>query len=95
MKIHEGRPHVLDLLTDGSIGLMINTPLGKESHIDDYEIRRAAIIHNVPYTTTIPGAIAACEGIVALNTKNLSVKSVQEYHAGLSKQGLVNQVLRR
>ncbi len=85
MKIHEGRPHVLDLLTDGSIGLMINTPLGKESHIDDYEIRRAAIIHNVPYTTTISGAIAACEGIVALNSKEMSVKSVQEYHAGLSK----------
>jgi carbamoyl-phosphate synthase large subunit len=86
MKIHEGRPHVLDLLTDGSIGLMINTPIGKESHIDDYEIRRAAIIHNVPYTTTIPGAIAACEGIIALNTKNITVKSVQEYHAGLMKQ---------
>ncbi len=82
MKIHEGRPHVLDLLTDGSIGLMINTPLGKESHKDDYEIRRAAIIHNVPYTTTIPGAIAACEGILSLKTKDITVKSLQEYHSG-------------
>ncbi len=81
MKIHEGRPNVLDLLSDGSIGLMINTPIGKESHIDDYEIRRAAIIHNVPYTTTIPGAIAACEGISSLLSKNITVKSLQEYHS--------------
>jgi len=83
MKIHEGRPNVLDLLSDGSIGLMINTPLGKESHIDDYEIRRAAIIHNVPYTTTIPGATAASEGIFSLISKNITVKSLQEYHSKL------------
>ncbi|MFC1541774.1 carbamoyl-phosphate synthase large subunit [Candidatus Latescibacterota bacterium] len=89
MKIHEGRPHVLDLLTNGSISLMINTPVGKESHIDDYEIRRAAIIHNVPYTTTIPGAIAACEGILSLMNKTITVKSIQEYHAGLKKTGIV------
>ncbi len=80
MKIHEGRPNVLDLLSDRSIGLMINTPIGKESHIDDYEIRRAAIIHNIPYTTTIPGAIAASEGIFSLLTKKITVKSLQEYH---------------
>ncbi|HDY87109.1 MAG TPA: carbamoyl-phosphate synthase large subunit, partial [bacterium] len=83
MKISEGRPHVLDLLTDGSICLMINTPVGKESHIDDYEIRRAAIIHNVPYTTTIAGAIAASEGIISLLSKKIMVKSLQEHHSSL------------
>ncbi len=83
MKIFEGRPNVIDLLTDGSVGLMINTPVGRESHIDDYEIRRAAIIHNVPYTTTIAGAIAASEGIFSLISKEITVKSLQEYHANL------------
>ena len=79
-KIYEGRPNVLDLLTDGSAGLMINTPLGRESHEDDYEIRRSAIIHNVPYTTTIAGATAATEGILSLVSKKVGVKSLQEYH---------------
>lgn len=79
-KIYEGRPNVLDMLTDRSIGLMINTPIGKESFVDDYEIRRSAIIHNVPYTTTIAGAIAATEGICSLVSKTMGVKSIQEYH---------------
>jgi carbamoyl-phosphate synthase large subunit len=81
LKIHEGRPHVIDLLTDGSVGLMINTPIGRDSHKDDYELRRAAIIHNVPYTTTIAGAAAAVEGILALQKKPLTVKCLQEYHS--------------
>ena len=80
LKIHEGRPNVLDMLTDDSIGLMINTPVGGESHEDDYEIRRAAILHNVPYTTTIAGATAAAEGIHSLVSKPLEVKCLQEYH---------------
>ena len=79
-KIHEGRPNVLDLLTDGSVNLMINTPVGRESHEADYEIRRAAIIHNVPYTTTIDGAKAAVEGIRSLLSKPVEVKCLQEYH---------------
>ena len=81
LKIHEGRPNVIDLLTDGSVGLMINTPIGRDSHKDDYELRRAAIIHNVPYTTTIAGAMAAVEGILALQKKPLMVKCLQEYHS--------------
>ncbi len=80
-KIHEGQPNVLDLLTNGSVGLMINTPVGLESFRDDYEIRRAAIIHNVPYTTTVAGATAAVEGILALISHPLGVKCLQEYHS--------------
>ena len=79
-KIHEGRPNVLDLLTDGSVNLMINTPVGHESHIDDYEIRRAAIIHNVPYTTTFAAAKAAVDGILTIVSKPVDVKCLQEYH---------------
>ena len=70
---------MIDLLTDGSVKLMINTPIGAESHLDDYEIRRAAIIHNVPYTTTIAGATAAVEGILSLKSKTVGVKCLQEY----------------
>jgi len=80
-KIFEGRPNVLDLLMDRSVGMMINTPIGKESLIDDYEIRRSAIIHNVPYTTTIAGATAATEGILSIVSRNVGVMSLQEYHA--------------
>ncbi len=79
-KIHEGRPNVLDLLKDGEIGLMINTPVGKESHIDDFAIRRAAIIHNVPYTTTIAAATAAIQGMRSLRSREITVRSLQEYH---------------
>ena len=79
-KIHEGRPNVLDLLTDGSVGMMINTPVGHESRYDDYEIRRAAVLHNVPYTTTIAGAKAAVEGMISLRSHPLGVKCLQEYH---------------
>ncbi|MFC1692218.1 carbamoyl-phosphate synthase large subunit [Candidatus Latescibacterota bacterium] len=80
VKIHEGRPNVLDLLTDESVGLMINTPIGKESYVDDYEIRRSAIIHNVPYTTTIAGAVAATEGILSFISRPFEVKCIQEHH---------------
>jgi carbamoyl-phosphate synthase large subunit len=81
-KIHDGRPHVLDLLQDGKVKLMINTPIGRESHIDDYVLRREAIIHNVPYTTTIAAATAAIRGIRSLLSRDLTVRSIQEYHRG-------------
>ena len=84
-KIHEGRPNVVDLLKDGSVSMMINTPIGPESHKDDYEIRRNAIIYNVPYTTTIAGATAAVEGIVSISQRKIDVKCIQEYHASRAK----------
>ncbi|MBT4484844.1 MAG: ATP-grasp domain-containing protein, partial [Candidatus Latescibacteria bacterium] len=87
-KIYEGRPNVLDLLTDGSVGLMINTPIGRESHENDYEIRRSALLHNVPYTTTIAGATAATEGILSLVSKTIGIKSIQEYHGMLRLKNL-------
>jgi carbamoyl-phosphate synthase large subunit len=62
-KIHDGRPHVGDLLINGEIALVVNTPLGRESHDDDAFIRRLALKHSVPCITTISGALAAAEGI--------------------------------
>ncbi len=81
LKVHEGRPNAIDLLVSGQIQLLINTPLGKLSQKDDYAIRRAALQHRVPYTTTLSGASAACDAIIALRSRAGEVRSLQEWHA--------------
>jgi carbamoyl-phosphate synthase large subunit len=81
LKVHEGRPNAIDLLLSGQIHLLINTPLGKLSQKDDYAIRRAALQQRVPYTTTLSGASAACDAIIALRSRAGDVRSLQEWHA--------------
>jgi carbamoyl-phosphate synthase large subunit len=81
LKVHEGRPNAIDLLVSGQIQLLINTPLGKLSQQDDYAIRRAALQHRVPYTTTLSGASAACDAIIALKSRAGEVRPLQEWHA--------------
>ena len=80
-KVSVGRPHVVDAIMNNEIQLVINTGLGGETKRDGYVIRRAAIKFNIPYTTTIAGAMAICKGIAALKRKELSVKTIQEYNA--------------
>ena len=80
MKVHEGRPNAIDLIVSGEIHLLINTPLGKFTQADDYLIRRAALVHRVPYTTTMSAASAACDAIIALRSRTGSVRSLQEWH---------------
>ena len=80
-KVHEGRPNAIDLLVSGEIQLLINTPLGKFTQQDDYAIRRAALVHRVPYTTTMSAASAASDAIIALRSRRGSVRSLQEWHA--------------
>jgi len=80
-KVSIGRPHVVDAIKNKEIQLIINTPSGGETKRDGYVIRRAAIKFNIPYTTTIAGAIAMCKGIAALKKKRLSVKTIQEYNS--------------
>jgi carbamoyl-phosphate synthase large subunit len=79
-KIAEGRPNVLDLMKDGKIQLVINTPSGKIPRQDEVKIRSQVILFNIPYTTTISGAEATVKGIEALIKKELKVKALQEYH---------------
>ncbi len=79
-KVSMGRPHVVDAIKNGQIQFVINTGLGDASRQDGFLIRRAAIKYNIPYTTTIAGAIAMCKGISALTGKKLTVKSLQEYN---------------
>ncbi len=80
MKVAEGRPHAADLIKNGEIALVINTPLGARSKADSYDIRRTALVYNVPYFTTVSAARAAAHAITHLIREDLSVMSLQEYH---------------
>ncbi len=84
LKLHEGRPNIVDVLKNGEIDLIINTPSGKLSKYDDSYIRKAAIRYKVPYITTLAGALAAARGIAAAREQQFPVRSLQSYHAGLA-----------
>jgi carbamoyl-phosphate synthase large subunit len=80
-KVSEGRPHAIDLMVNGEVQLLINTPLGKSSQHDDYVMRAAAIANRVPYTTTLSGARAACDAIGARRAGEPEVRTLQEWQA--------------
>jgi carbamoyl-phosphate synthase large subunit len=84
LKINEGRPHVADLIKNGDIALVINTPQGAQSKADSYYIRRTALVYNIPYFTTLAAARAVSHAISDLIRDDLSVRSLQEYH-GISR----------
>jgi carbamoyl-phosphate synthase large subunit len=84
MKIHEGRPNIIDAITNGNIQLVVNTPSGKLSAVDDSYIRKTAIKHKLPYITTTAAAIASAKGIAAYRKARGKVKSLQKYHADIS-----------
>ena len=80
-KLQEGRPNILDKITNGEIDLIINTPVGKQSATDDSYIRKAAIKNRTSYMTTMAAAQATVEGIKAVKkSEKLGVKSLQEFH---------------
>jgi carbamoyl-phosphate synthase large subunit len=83
MKIHEGRPHVLDLVRDSKVDLIINTPAGKATKEDETKIRSMAVARGIPCVTTIPGAQAIVTGIGSLLSQGLSIVSIQEWHEKL------------
>jgi carbamoyl-phosphate synthase large subunit len=80
-KIREGRPHVLDLVRNGEINFIINTPSGKIPREDEVRIRNASLARKIPIMTTIRAAQASAHGIRSLQRSNLRVKTLQEYHA--------------
>ena len=80
-KLSEGRPNVLDMIKNGEIALVINTPSGKAPREDEVKIRTAAVQHRVPIMTSLTGAAAALGGIASLKKQGVSVRSIQEYHA--------------
>ncbi len=84
-KIDEGRPNVLDKITNGSVQIIVNTPRGKKGATDDSYIRKAAIKNKIPYITTMAAAKATVEGIhSAKRDGKLPVKSLQEFHAEIT-----------
>ncbi len=81
-KLYEGRPNILDLITNGDISLIINSPIGKESMHDDSYLRKAAIKEKVPYMTTIAAARATAKGILYVQKHgDCEVKSLQQLHS--------------
>jgi carbamoyl-phosphate synthase large subunit len=79
LKLHEGRPHVLDAIKNQKIQLIINTPSGEEAHTDARLIRRTALAYKIPIITTIAGAKATVAAILSLQTTTLDVKIIQDY----------------
>ena len=83
-KLHEGRPDMRDLITNGKIDMIINTPVGKDRHIDDSYLRKAAIKKKVPYMTTMAAAKATVSGILSLKKHGSSeVQSLQKLHGAV------------
>jgi carbamoyl-phosphate synthase large subunit len=80
-KVLEGRPHVVDSIKNGDIQLVFNTTEGAGALSDSRSLRRAALLHKVPYYTTLAGAMAAAEGIKAYLEGDLQVRALQEYFA--------------
>lgn len=85
LKLHEGRPNISDAIKNGQIHLVINTPAGRLSEFDDSYIRKESIKYKVPYITTMAGAFAAVRGIEAYHQGRHKPKSLQKYHADISR----------
>ena len=84
-KLHEGRPHGIDLIVNGEIQLLINTPMGKDAQVDDYRLRQAAIARRLAYTTTLSAANAACDAILSMRARPGQVRSLQEWHETIGR----------
>ncbi len=83
-KLHEGRPNIVDHMTNGDIQLVVNSPIGKDSSYDDSYLRKAAVKNRVTYITTAAAGRAAAEGIKYVKNNGLGeVKSLQEWHEAI------------
>jgi carbamoyl-phosphate synthase large subunit len=85
-KVIEGRPNIVDHIKNGEVQLVINTTFGEKEIAQSYSIRRTALIHNVPYYTTISGARAAVGAIEVLKKDGLEVRALQDYY----KDGIID-----
>jgi carbamoyl-phosphate synthase large subunit len=83
-KVAEGRPHIVDAITNGQVQLVFNTTEGATSLADSKSLRRAALLHKVPYYTTLSGAVAAARGLKAYLGGDLEVRALQSYFTDLN-----------
>jgi carbamoyl-phosphate synthase large subunit len=78
-KVLEGRPHIVDAITNGEVDIVFNTTEGAKALADSFSIRRSALLYHIPYYTTVAGALAVTEAIKALRSGNLTVAPLQSY----------------
>ncbi len=78
-KVLEGRPHIVDSIKNGEVTLVFNTTHGAQAVADSFSIRREALMHNIAYFTTVAGAKAVVDSIIALKEQDLRVKPLQDY----------------
>ncbi len=83
LKVHQGRPNIVDAIKNGEIDLVVNTPAGRLSEYDDSYIRKNAIKYKIPYITTTSAALAATKGIKERQNGAYRVKSLQDYHSAI------------
>jgi carbamoyl-phosphate synthase large subunit len=81
-KVLEGRPHIVDAIKNGDVQLVFNTTEGAQALADSRSLRAAALLHKVPYYTTLSGAVAAAQGIKAFLAGDLEVRALQSYFSG-------------
>ena len=86
-KVLEGRPHIVDAIANGEVQLVFNTTEGATALADSRSLRRAALLHKVPYYTTLSGAVAAAQGIKAYLGGDLEVRALQSYFGGSAASG--------
>jgi carbamoyl-phosphate synthase large subunit len=83
-KVTEGfRPHIVDRMKNGEVTMVVNTPEGRSARLDSYSIRRTAVTMGIPHFTTMAAAEAAAEAIGALRKQQMTIRSLQEYHAAV------------
>lgn len=85
LKVHEGRPNIIDAIKNGEIDLVVNTPAGRLSEYDDSYIRKDAIKYGIPYITTTSAALSATKGIKERQNGKYHVRSLQDYHSSIGK----------
>ncbi len=83
LKVHQGRPNIVDAIKNKEIDLVVNTPAGRLSEYDDSYIRKNAIKYRIPYITTTSAALSATKGIKERQNGKYQVRSLQEYHSAI------------
>jgi carbamoyl-phosphate synthase large subunit len=83
LKVHQGRPNIVDAIKNGEIDLVVNTPAGRLSEYDDSYIRKNAIKYKIPYITTTSAALSATQGIKERQNGEYKVRSLQDYHSAI------------
>ena len=78
-KVLDGRPHIVDAIKSGEVSLVVNTTHGADAVADSFSIRREALMHNIAYYTTVAGAKAVVDSIIALKAQDFGVKPLQDY----------------